>query len=366
MLPPDKPPASICILRLSALGDVTHVVPVVRAIRNHWPDTAITWIIGKHEHGLVAGMDELEFLPFDKRAGWAEVRRLRAQLRHREFDVLLHMQVALRANLLSLLVKAPIRLGWDKPRSQDRHTWFINHSIRSVPHQHQVEGFLEFARALGVPVSHPVWQLPVREDDRAWATRVVAGDRPVLMICPCSSQLVRNWRTRRYAEVADHAVSELGMRVVLCGGPSRLEAQTGSDIEAAMKHPCSNLIGKDTLGRFMALLERATVLISPDSGPAHIASALGTPVIGLYAATWSRRTGPYNSLDWCIDKFPEATRRYRDKAPNELRWGTHLHAADVMDLITVDEVIDRLSSFMTTLSSSSRPGMPGVESQRTQ
>ncbi len=154
MLPPDKPPASICILRLSALGDVTHVVPVVRAIRNHWPDTAITWIIGKHEHGLVAGMDELEFLPFDKRAGWAEVRRLRAQLRHREFDVLLHMQVALRANLLSLLVKAPIRLGWDKPRSQDRHTWFINHSIRSVPHQHQVEGFLEFARALGVPVSH--------------------------------------------------------------------------------------------------------------------------------------------------------------------------------------------------------------------
>ena len=92
----------------------------------------------------------------------------------------------------------------------------------------------------------------------------------------------------------------------------------------------------------MALLQKAAVLISPDSGPAHIASALGTPVIGLHAATWSRRSGPYGSLEHCVDRFPEAARKFRGREPEELRWGTRIKTPRVMDLVTVDDVIEKL------------------------
>ena len=123
LLPLDRQPQSLCILRLSALGDATHTLPVVRAIQQHWPGTRISWIIGKLERRLLAGVDGVEFLVFDKRGGWGEVRRLREALRGRHFDVLLHLQVAARANLLSRLVEAPVRLGWDRARSRDFHHW---------------------------------------------------------------------------------------------------------------------------------------------------------------------------------------------------------------------------------------------------
>ena len=86
----------------------------------------------------------------------------------------------------------------------------------------------------------------------------------------------------------------------------------------------------------------ADIVLSPDSGPTHLANALGTPVIGLYACSWSKRSGPYNSLDLCVDKFSEAAQQFRGKEPQELRWGTRIERAGVMDLIQVDEVIEKL------------------------
>jgi heptosyltransferase I len=344
MLPLQNPPARICILRLSALGDVTHVLPVIRAIHSRWPQTEITWIIGKMEYRLLRRLDGIEFIVFDKQGGLAEVSMLRQQLKGRRFDVLMHMQVALRANILSRIVDAPIRLGWNRERSRDRHHWFVNHPVDHVPFQHQVPGFLEFARALGVPFSDPVWGLPVTDEDREWAAQVLPSDRPVLMISPCSSHQLRNWSATGHARVADHAIGSLGMNVVLTGGPSVLERSTGAAIEAAMNHTAVNLIGKDTLTQSMALLENAAVLITPDSGPSHLASALGTPVLGLHAATWSRRSGPYNSLELCVDRFPDAARKFRHKEPEELRWGTRIEVPGVMDLIQPGDVIEKLES----------------------
>ena len=151
---------SICIMRLSAIGDVTHVVPVIRAIHREYPKAQITWIIGKLEAKLLAGLAGVEFIVFDKKGGLKAVRQLQQVLKGRKFDVLLHMQVAARANLLSKLVRAPKRIGWDKPRWRDRHQWFIDQPVASVPQQHQVDAFLEFARAIDVPTGPPVWDLP--------------------------------------------------------------------------------------------------------------------------------------------------------------------------------------------------------------
>lgn len=339
---------SICILRLSAIGDVTHVLPVINAIREHQPQAHITWIIGRLEARLLKDFEGVEFIVFDKKGGINAIRRLRKTLKDRRFDVLLHMQVAARANLLSKLVKADLRIGWDKPRWRDRHQWFINRSVRSVSQQHQVDAFLEFARAVNVPVGPPVWNLPISEQDSEWAAQVLGNGLPILMISPCSNHELRNWAADRYAAVADHAIEKLGMRVVLSGGPSELENKTGKVIESLMQNSVQNLIGKDTIRRSAALLQRAAVLLSPDSGPAHLASAIGTPVLGLYAATPSQRSGPYNSLDLCVDEYAGVARQFKHKEPQQLRWGQRIEFPGVMDLIKTPAVIAKLDAFMNS------------------
>lgn len=336
---------SICIMRLSAIGDMTHVVPVIHAIRSHLPQASITWVIGKLEARLLEGLPGVELVVFDKKGGFGAIRQLRKTLKNRKFDVLLHMQVAARANLLSTLVKAPVRIGWDKPRWRDRHQWFINQSVQSLPEQHQVEAFLEFARALGVPPAPPVWNMPVSEENISWAKEVLGDGPPILMISPCSSHPLRNWQAVRYAQVADYAISKLEMRVVLTGGPSALEVTTGQEIEFAMQNKPQNLIAKDTICQSVALLKQAAVVLSPDSGPAHLASAVGTPVIGLYAATPSKRSGPYNSLELCVDRYAQAARKFRNTEPEKLRWGQRIEFPGVMDLIETRDVIEKLDEF---------------------
>ncbi len=338
---------SICIMRLSAIGDVTHVAPVVHAIHQYLPQAKITWIIGKLEARLLNGLTNVEFIIFDKKGGLNSIRQLMQTLKGRKFDALLHMQVSARANLLSQLVKSPLRIGWDKPRWRDRHQWFINQSVRSVPGQHQVDAFLEFARALELPAVTPQWNLPVSSQDIVWAQQTLGDGPPILMISPCSSHPLRNWQASRYAEVADYAVSTLNMRVVLTGGVSALEIQTGEDIESAMQQPVQNLIAQDTIEQSVALLKQATVLLAPDSGPTHLASAVGTPVIGLYAATPSKRSGPYNSLELCVDKYTEAARKFRRKEPDKLRWGQRIEYPGVMALIETGDVIKKLEGFMS-------------------
>lgn len=345
LLPLSAAPQSICILRLSALGDVTHVLPVVAAIQKFWPQTQITWILGKLEYQLLKHLKNIEFIVFDKKHSFRSYRKLKAILAGRQFDLLLQMQVALRANLVSKVVNSPVRLGWDDKRSRDWHHKFVNHQVPEVAYQHQAQGFLSFARTLGLSVREPGWQLPVSEDAMGFVNQHMPGDQPTLVISPCSSHKLRNWSIEAYAAVADYAVSEMGLRVVLSGGPSELENSVAGGIEKAMHNPVINLVGKDTLQQSLGVLQKADIVISPDSGPAHIANALGTPVIGLYAATWSRRSGPYNSLDLCVDRFPEAARKFLHKEPRELRWGTKIEQPGVMDLIQLEDVIERLESW---------------------
>ena len=338
----ENPPESLCILRLSALGDATHVVPVVRVLQRDWPRTHLTWIIGRAERALLGDFGGVEFIVFDKRGGWDAVRGLRRQLQTRRFDVLLQMQVAARANLLSLLVRAPLRIGWDRPRSRDFHHWFANRSVASVKHQHQVEAFLEFPRALGLDPGAPEWGLPISAAARQWVEEQVVPGRFAVVLSPCSSHPHRNWRPEFYAEVADFAAERHGAQIILSGGPSAPERDMAAAITRNMRTPPLDLVGKDTLEQSKALLGRADLVISPDAGPAHIASALGTPVLGLYAATWSKRSGPYRSLELCVDRFPEAARKYRGRPPEALRWGTRIERPGVMDLLTPPDVIQIL------------------------
>ena len=340
-------PRSICLLRLSALGDATHVVPMVRTLRRAWPQVPITWILGKGEAKLLEGLEDVELLVFDKSAGWAGIRDLRRRLAGRHFDVLLHMQLALRANLLSSMVKAARRIGYDRKRSKEGHSLFINERIGPGGH-HVLDAFAQFLVPLGLRQERVEWRLPVPQEARNWAVQKLPGTQRTLVISPCSSHPLRNWPARRYAAVGDHAAAR-GWRVVLSGGRSSLERRTADAIQAAMQQPVLDLVGKDTLKQALALLERADLVLSPDSGPVHMANAMGTKVLGLFACTDRERCGPYSDLSWSVNHYDEAARRFIGKPAARLRWGKRVEFPGVMELIPVEEVVARFDAYDASL-----------------
>lgn len=315
------------------------MVPLVRTLRAAWPATSITWVIGKGEHRLLAGLEGVDFVEYDKKTGLAGMRALRRQLAGRRFDVLLQMQVAARANLLSAFIPARRRIGYDKSRSKDLHGLFINERIPDRPGIHVLDALGSFCEPLGLRQTEVLWDLPVPAESFEWAREQWPDDgRRTLMISPCSSHVLRNWRAERYAAVADHAIAR-GWRVVLCGGRSDLERQTADAILAAMQGTALDLVGKDTLKQLPALLQRADLLMTPDSGPMHIANAMGTRVLGLHAASNPERSGPYTTRRYCVDRYDAAARKFRGKPAAELKWGTKIEHEGVMDLVTVEDAI---------------------------
>jgi heptosyltransferase I len=346
LLPLAEPPRSVCILRLSALGDTCHVVPIVRTLQHAWPGIELTWIIGKAEARLMSLVDGVEFITVDKRAGFGARHALREQLRGRQFDVLLHMQLALRASLVARNVSATVKLGFDRARARDLQWMFTNARVAPRTREHVLDSFFGFLAALGIKDRLVEWNIPLPEDARAYAERLIPDSQPTLIISPCSSHILRNWRPERYAAVADYAARRHHMRVILCGGPSTLEVETGAAIEKAATAKITNQIGRDTLPQLLALLGRATVLVTPDSGPAHMATMVGTPVVGLYAATNPARSGPYLSRLWCVDAYAQAARKFRGRAPEKLPWTEKIEHRGVMDLIEVDQVTGKLDELL--------------------
>ncbi|MCA1799034.1 MAG: glycosyltransferase family 9 protein [Xanthomonadaceae bacterium] len=343
-------PRSLCVLRLSAIGDVCHTVPVVRTLQAAFPTVPLTWVIGRTEATLVGDLDGVEFITFDKRSGLRGMRALGRELAGRRFDVVLQMQVAIRASILGAFIPAGRRLGFDRARAHDFQWLFTNERIAAGGRQHVMDALFGFAEALGVHERLLRWDIPVAADDEAFARGLVSDDTSALVISPCSSQRTRNfrnWRVERYAAVADHAWRRHRMRVLVTGGPTQLEREYGAALVAACPH-ATDLTGRTTLKQLYALLRRARALVGPDSGPVHMATAAGTPVIGLYATSNPARTGPYFSSEWTVDRYADALARERGTTPDEVEWGGRVRSPDAMDLITVDEVTVRLDRLMET------------------
>lgn len=336
-------PESICLLRTSAIGDVTHVVPLVRTLQRECPQAALTWIIGKLERRLVGDLPGIEFVVFDKSAGWSGMRAVHTALRGRRFDALLQMQVAIRSNLLSLGIRADRRIGYDHARSRDLHGLIINERIPARTGEHVLDAIGSFCEPLGLKQSRVCWDIPLPDDAQAWATEQLGGDEPILLVSPSSSHALRNWRPGRYAAVIDHAGAR-GWRVALVGGPSAGERDMADAVLAACASQPLDLTGRDTLKKLLALLGRAQLLLSPDSGPMHMANAVGTRVLGLHAASNPDRSGPYSDRRWCVNKYDAAARKYLGKSASEIAWGSKIEKPGVMDLIGVDDVIERFEA----------------------
>lgn len=339
------PPSRLCLIRLSAIGDVCHTVPVVRAIQDAWPDTEVTWIIGRVEHSLIRGLERVRFAVLDKSLGWRAYPDLRRKLTQRDFPLLLHMHPSQRANIVSLMIKAPLRLGFDRARAKDFQYYFCNRHIPARERRHVMDTLFEFAEALGIERGEPRWDIPVEPADVELAETTLEAARPSLIISPCAGPRFRNfrdWIAERYAAVADYANRRYGAQVVLTGGSTPIEQSYAQQICATARCKPVNLIGRTSLKQLLCLLERASVVVCPDSGPAHMATAVRTPVVGLYATTNRRRAAPYSSQHLVVDKYPEAVRAEFGADVESVRFGRRVRNPNAMALITVDDVAEKL------------------------
>ena len=341
-------PSSLCLLRTSAIGDVTHVVPLVRTLRQAWPKVRLTWVIGALERRLVGDLEGIDFVTFDKAAGWRGMREVHRALHGQHFDALLQMQVAMRSNLLSLGVSAHQRIGYDRARAKDLHSLVINQRIPARTGQHVLDAIGSFCEPLGLHQADVRWDIPIPAAASEWAAAQWPEGRPTLLISPTSSHALRNWRAERYAAVIDHAASR-GWRTVLVGGPSAGERAMADAVLASCHSQVLDLTGKDTLKQLLAMLARAQLLLTPDSGPLHMANAVGTKVLGLHAASNPDRSGPYSDRRWCVNRYDAAARKFLGKPASELAWGRKIEKPGVMDLITVDDVIERFEAAAATL-----------------
>lgn len=343
----NQAPKSLCILRLSAIGDVTHMLPIIATLQQQWPETKITWIIGFVEYQLVKSLPGIEFIIFNKSNGIAEYARLWEKLSGCRFDVLLMMQVALRANLISLLIRADIKIGYDKDRSRDFHQLFCNRHIEGSARVHVLDTFFQFIEKLGITERRMEWLLTTSESDRSFAQQII-GKHPAVVINPCSSIRKNNWRNwpqHYYAKVIDYLMQQ-GVQVILSGGPAAEEIKFVKQVIQHCRQEPINLAGKTSLGQLLALLQQARCLIAPDTGPAHMATVAGIPVIGIYASSNPLRTGPYNSQSFLINEYPQALLKYSSTTIEQARWGERVRNADVMKLISVEKVIDKVSELI--------------------
>lgn len=347
----------VCILRLSALGDVCNLVPSVRALQQAQPDIKITWIIGRAEYNLLAGLEGVTFRIYDKKTGLAGMQALRRQLleerKDRPFEVLLHMQAALRASVLSRFIPAKRRIGFDKARAKDWQGLFVDEHLQPHLNSHVGEGFLDFVRYLDVTPQRRQWSIPLPPEAEKEAARWVSGKQPYLLLSPCSSNRARNWRNwsaEGYAKLIDYAWQTYQLNTLITGGNSPMEQQMVADIQTSCRTPVINAVGQTSLKALLVLIRDAQLVVAPDSGPIHMAVAMGTPPLGLYVTSNPLRTGPWLEAeqlrDWTVNRYPDAVRQFLRREPNQVGWGQRVRDPAAIDLIQIEDVIGCLDRIM--------------------
>ncbi len=320
----------ICLVRLSALGDIVMCLPLIRTLQKNFPEAEITWVIGKPFYPLLEKLEGVRFIVVPKVKSWGDLRRARALLKPYQFDVLLATQASFSAHILYSCISAKRKIGYDKFRSKDFHGFFVDERIE-FHREHTVEGFLRFAKTIGAKEMSFDGSIPTAEKSKI--------EPPYFVINPCSSKIEKDWDYANYPAIIRYVKEVFGIEAVLTGAPSDRAVCDQIEKEA----PCINLCGKTTLQELAAVLQRAKFVLSPDTGPAHIASSIGTPVIGLFAPTSPLLTGPYFAQEHLIDKHPEVLARY---ATSKRNWNVRIYHKEAMNLITIDDVQEKITQCM--------------------
>jgi heptosyltransferase I len=334
---PIDAPREVAIVMLTAVGDVVHTLPVVRSLRAAWPEARVTWAIQPGPRGVVEGIGAAdEFLTLDRKAGMRGFRALRRSAAGRRFDVVLALQSYFKAGIVAASLPAARRIGFDRARARDL-TWMLTpERIPPRPRAHIQDELLEFLDHLGIP-RRLEWGLGSTEEERArYAALLPESDRPTVAFVVGTSNAEKEWPAERYARLADALAADFGARTVLVGAKSPRENAVAETIRATAAHPPLDLREWD-LRRVVYLLERADLLVSPDTGPLHAGVALDTPSIALMGHTNPKRFGPYRRFhDLLVDAFGDPGEDYAVTAGK--RPGR-------MERITVEDVLERVQTW---------------------
>lgn len=330
------PARDICLVLLTGLGDVIHGLPLVNALKADDPGRRITWVVEPMPSAALRHHPSIDrVVVYQKKRGLHGIRQLRRDLAGQRFDLAVNLNVYIKSAWPTLLSRAPHRLGFGRDRAMEG-TWLAaNHHLPPGPRAHTQDLFFEFLEHLGLPKPEaPTWDIRFTSQERDEQARFFAEHRPVVGIVPASANAKKDWFADRYARLVDALEGDLGYRTMLIGGPGAREQAIAREIvDRAARKPIWAM--GDSVRRLMWLVDGVPLLIAPDTGPVHIARALGVKVVGLYGHTNPWRVGPYRAYEelW-IDRYTEP-----GEPPDPSNATPRLGR---MERITVDDVLERV------------------------
>lgn len=330
----------VCIVMMSAVGDAVHVLPVLTALKRQHPAMHVTWVLQPGPATLVRGHPLVDdIILFDRSAGFNGFLDIRRELSTRRFDLVINLQVYIKAGIITSFVDAPVKLGFDRAQARDFNWLFTTHRIPPHAMQHVQDQYFEFTDWLGVPKEPVEWGLGPRDDERAWQREFYAPiERPVVPIVVATSKAEKDWLPERWAQVCDVLYADFGLQPVLVGGRSSREETAEQVIRARATHKPISALGSG-LRKLVSIFDGAALVLSPDTGPLHISVALNRPVVSLIGYSNPKRVGPYGKFrDLMIDAYGDPEEDYPISMEN--RTGR-------LPRITVQQVLDKVEHWRT-------------------
>jgi heptosyltransferase I len=323
----------VAVVLLSAIGDIVHALPLVSSLKAAAPGLSIEWVtqpVPGEIAGRHPGIDRLWTL--DRRLGWRAYRELARALRGQRFDLVLDLQVYAKASLVTALLDSPRKIGFDRERARELNWLVTNERITAGPLRHTCEQYLEFADHLGVPRRY-AWPLPLDERERAAQSEFYARRLgPVAALVVGTSRRAKEWPTDRWARLAESLHNHLGYEVCIVGSDHPAERERAREVAGLCRSPLLDE-RKDDLRRLVWLLDGAAIVISPDTGPFHLAVALEVPSVGLYGHTDPARVGPGRRFtELVVDAFHDPGQAWHPPRPG--------YRAGRMSRISVSRVLE--------------------------
>ena len=315
----------ILIVKLSAIGDVIHTLPALNAIRNQYPDAHITWLVEEAAADLVVGHQALDRVIVSKRKRWIkqlkgperrqafkEIRTFWGDLRDTRYDIIIDFQALLKSGIPVWLARGKRKIGFGKGMQHQEHSYlFLNERVPAVDMEiHALTRGLMLIEAIGVKSETVVYNVPVSDEDHRQVNALlqanrVDGTRPVVAINPMALWETKLWFNDRFAVLADRLVKTSGVDVVFTGGSG--DRPVIDDLRSMMAAPAANLAGQTSLKMLAALYQRSALLVTTDTGPMHLAAAVGTKVLALFGPTAPWRTGPFGDGHQVIRTAPSCS-----------------------------------------------------------
>ena len=308
MLPERLAPRRIALLKPSALGDIVHSLPVLTALRVRFPAARITWVVNTAYEPLIRNHPDLtDTLPFDrsafKRGLWHSIRyglSFGAELRGRRFDLVIDLQGLLRTGLMCLASGAPVRVGFANAREGSRYAYTHKVRVPDADRIHAVDRYWRIAETLGaggIPKRFHVPLDPVEvESVRAELAEL---PRPWIAVAAGAKWITKRWPTEHFASLLNRAHAHFGGTAIFVGAGD--DTHLTGEVIQQFSGTARDFTGKTSLPRLAALLAKCDVMLANDTGPLHLAAALGTPCVAPYTCTRVTLHGPYGSQSGCVE-----------------------------------------------------------------